>query len=71
MLHKVLAEHPTTDTGSFDPYQGKKEQTVFMGIPLMTGTVVSQHFGIPAFEGNPVLSVQVGDNDSTSLALFG
>ena len=61
----MLAQHPMTDTGSSDTYRGKKEQTVSVGILLMTGTVVSQHFGIPASGGNLVSSVQAGDNDST------
>ena len=42
-----------------------------VGVPLVTGTVVSQHSGIPASRGNPVSSVQAGDNDSTSSALSG
>ena len=57
VLQKVLVQHPATDTSSSNPYQGKKEQTVSLGVPLMTGTVVSQHSGILASEGNPVSSV--------------
>ena len=71
VLQKVLAQHPATNTSSSDPYRGKKEQTVYVGTPLMPGTMVSQHFGIPSFGGNPVSSVQAGDNDSTSSALSG
>ena len=60
-----------TDTGSSYPYRGKKEQTMFVRVPQMTGTVVSQHSRIPASRGNPVSSVQVGDNDSMSSAPSG
>ena len=62
-------QHPATDIDSSDPYRGKKEQTVFVAFSLMTGTMVSQHSGISASRGNPVSSVQVCDNDSTSSAL--
>ena len=63
-------QHPAIDTGSSDPYRGKKEQIVY-GRPTDDWTVVSQHSGIPVSRGNPVLSVQAGDNDSMASALSG
>ena len=69
MLQKVLAQLLATDIGSSDPYRGKKEQIVSVGVPLITRTVVSQHSGIPTSRGNPVSSVQADDNDSTLSAL--
>ena len=39
-----------------------------MHVPLMTETVVSHNFGIPAFEGNPISSVQAGGTRNTLFA---
>ena len=43
-----------TDTGSFVPCWGKKEQSMFECVSLMTGTVVSHNSGTSASVGNPV-----------------
>ena len=63
--------HPRTDTGSLGPCWGKEEQTASVYVPLMTGIVASQPFGIPAFGGNPALYVQVYSSNNMSSALFG
>ena len=62
-------QHPGTDPGSFGPCWGNKEQTASVHALLMTGTVVSHNSWIPAFEGNPVLSVQAGGTGNTLSSL--
>ena len=42
-----------------------------MNVPLMTETMVSYNFGIPASEGNPISCVQAGDNSNMFSALVG
>ena len=59
-------QHPKTDTGPSDPHWGEKEQTVFVPVPLMTGTEVSRILGIPASVDNPVSCVQANGNGSMS-----
>ena len=58
-------QHPGTDTGSPSPCWGKEEQTTSVHVPLMIETVVSHNSGVLASEGNPVYSVQAGDNGNT------
>ena len=38
-------QHPVTDTSSSGPHWGKKEQTMFVHVPLMTGIVLSHNPG--------------------------
>ena len=69
-LLKVLAWHPTTETGSSDPHWGEEEQTVSAPVPLMTGTVPSQSPTILAFEGNPASYVQANGRSNMSSVLI-
>ena len=55
-------QHPVTDTSSPGPCSGKEKQTVSVYIPLMIRTKVSHNSKITASTGNPVSSVQAGDN---------
>ena len=68
---KMHVQHPGTTTGSSGPHWGKKEQTVFGYVPLLTGIEVSISLRIPASVGNLVSCVQADGNDSMSSALFG
>ena len=43
---KVLVQHLGTDTGSSGPHWGQKEQTMFVHVPLMTGTMLSHNHRI-------------------------
>ena len=47
-------QHLRTDTGPSGLYWGEKEQTVYVPVPLMTGTVLSHNSGISDFVDNPV-----------------
>ena len=71
MLQKVLAQHPTTDIGSSDPFLDKEEQITSVRVLLTLETMVSRKFRISVFEGNPVSCVQTSDNGNTSSALTG
>ena len=51
-----------TDIGSLGPWWGKKEQTEYVNVPLMTGIRVLHNSRIPTSEGNPILCVQAGGN---------
>ena len=62
-------QHSVTNTGSLGPWWGKEEQNESMHVPLMTETVVSHNFGIPASENNPVSCVQAGGNGNMSSTL--
>ena len=64
-------QHPVTDTSSSGPHWGKKEQTMFVHVPLMTGIVLSHNPGIPAFEGNPASYVQADGSNNISSVLSG
>ena len=64
-------QHPRTDTGSSGPHCGKKEQTIFVHVPLMTRIVLSHNPRIPAFEGNPASYVQANGSNKISLVLSG
>ena len=59
-------QHPVTDTGSPSPCWGKEKQIVSVHIPLMIRTEVSHNSKIAASAGNPVSSVQAGDNGNMS-----
>ena len=58
--------HSEADTGSFGPCWGKKERTVSMHVPLMTGTEVSHSLGIPASAGNLVSHVWANGSGTMS-----
>ena len=60
-----------TDTGSYSPYWGKKEQFVSECVSLMTGTVVSHNSGTSASMGNPTSCAQADDNGNMSPVLTG
>ena len=62
-------QHPGTDTGSSGPHWGKKEHTVSVSVPLMTGTTLSQNLRILASKGNPVSYVQDDGNNNMSYVL--
>ena len=62
-------QHPGTDTDSFGPHWGKKEHTVSMHVPPMTGTKVSHSPKIPASTGNPASYVQADGNGNMSSVL--
>ena len=64
-------QHPRTDTSPSGPHWGEKEQTVSASILLMTGTALSNNFGILDFVDNPVSCVQADGNGSMSSAPFG
>ena len=64
-------QHPGTDIGSSGLYWGEKEQTLFMHVPLMTGTVLTQNPRILASEGNPASYVQADGNNNMSSVLTG
>ena len=59
---KELAQYLTPKTGPSGPFWGKKEQTVFVGAPLVPEIVVSHNSRIPASGGNPFSHVQADDN---------
>ena len=71
VLPKVLVYHSTTETSSFDPYWGEKEQTVSAPVTLVTGTMLDQIPGIPAFAGNPTPYVEADGNRNMSSVLVG
>ena len=50
---------------------GKKEQTEYVNVPLMSGTGVSHNSGILTSEGNPVSCVQHGGNGNMFPTLVG
>ena len=62
-------QYPETSTGPLGPHWGEKEQTVFMPVPLMTGTEVSHIHGIPASTGNLVSYVRADGNGNMSSVL--
>ena len=62
-------QHPKTNVRSPDLYWDKKKHTVFVHVPLMTGTVVSHNTGIPAFEDNPASCVQADGSSNMSSIL--
>ena len=64
-------QYPGTDTGSSNPHWGEQEQTMFVHVPLMTGTMPSQSPGILAYEGNPSSYIQVDGSNSMSSVLTG
>ena len=64
-------QHPRTDTGSSGPHWGKKEQTIFVHVPLMIGIVLSYNLRILASEGNPALYVQADGSNKISSVLSG
>ena len=64
-------QHLGTDTGPSGRYCGKKEQTVFAPVPLMTRTTLSQNSEILTSVDNPVSCAQVDGNDSMSSAPSG
>ena len=64
-------QHLGIDTSSSSPCWGKEEQTASVHASLMTRTVVSYNSGIPAFEGNPVSTVQAGGTGNTLSAMAG
>ena len=51
-----------TDTGSSGPHLGENEHTMFVHVPLMTGTEASHGLEIPTSEGNPTSHVQANGN---------
>ena len=61
--------YPETDSRSFYPYWGKKEQTVFECVSLTTGTVVSHNSRTSASMGNHVSCAQVDGNGNMSSVL--
>ena len=63
--------HSEVDIGSSGPCWGKKEHTMFVHVPLMTGTVPSQNPGILAFEGNLASYVQADGSGNMSSVLTG
>ena len=67
----MLAQHSVTETGSSDSYQGEKEQTVSVLVPLITETALAQNPRIPTFVGNPASYVQADSNRNMSLVLVG
>ena len=67
----MLVPHSEADIGSFGPHWGKKEHTVFVHVPLMTGTKVSRSLGILASEGNHVSYVQADGSENMSSVLTG
>ena len=64
-------QHPEIDAGPFGPHWGEKEQTVYVPVPLMTGTAQSHNSRIPASMDNPVSCSQADANGSMSSALSG
>ena len=50
-------QYPRTDIGFFGPYQGEKEHTASVHVPLMIGTEASHGPEILAFDGNPASHV--------------
>ena len=67
----MLVQHLGTDTSSLSPWWGREEHTMFVNVPLMTGTKVSYNSRIPASEGNTVSYVQAGGNGNMYFTLFG
>ena len=64
-------QRPATDIVSPGPWWGKKEQTAFVYVPLMTGPEVFHNSRILASEDNPASSVQADSNGNMSPFLFG
>ena len=62
-------QHPRTDVGSSGPHYGKKEQTVFVPIPLIIGTALSQNSRILTSKGNPASYVQADGRNNMSSVL--
>ena len=60
-----------TNTAFLSPWQGREEQTAFMHVLLMIGTMVSHNSGILASKGNLVSSIQAGSTRNTLSALTG
>ena len=63
--------HLEADIGSSGPCWGKKEHTVSVHVPLMTGTEVSRSLGILASMGNLISYVQADGNGNISSVLTG
>ena len=55
-------QHPGTDIVFHGPWWGRVEQTMFVNVSLMTGTVVSHNFEILAYE---VIRATIGVPEST------
>ena len=60
-----------TDTRSFSPCWGKKEQTVSKCVLLMTGTVVCHNSRTSASVGNLVSCAKADGNGNMSSVLIG
>ena len=63
--------HSEASTGPSGPCWGKKEHTVSVHVPLMTGTEVSYSLGILASTGNLVSHVRVDGSGNMSSVLTG
>ena len=68
---KAPVQHPETNIGPSSPHWGEKEQTVFVHVPLITGTVPSQYLKILASKGNPASYVQADGKNNISYVLAG
>ena len=64
-------QHLGTNIDSPGPCWGKEEQTAFMHVPLIIGTVMSHNYEIPTSMDNLVSCAQAYANGSMSSASSG